>query len=113
MLASLRNVPRSRAEVSVFAFANADHHRLVAQAAEQQYGLPQTLYALDPIPESRSGFQAWLRQHQEMHNQFTRLLRIQSVDLSILDPTNPAQLDAWVDLHFREHFQAADIFGVF
>lgn len=105
MLATLYNVFTDRAGLNQFSFANDDLHRRINVAISTQHNVNLPYYVLDPIP-TNDGLRAWLRRHQDIHNQMDQLLGIVGNDLSDVDFNRPEQIASWVWLHAQEHFQA-------
>ena len=107
-LANLLNV--TERDMTVFAFANADHHQLVADALKAK-GTTVTRYILDPIP----GFalKDWLRRHQTSHNDNNNALGVNGNDLTDVDFRKPEEAEAWARLHYTEHAAWASALGVY
>lgn len=110
MLAALYNVPSSPEALQVFSFNNADEHTQIVREVMRQLGVTLQTFVLDPIPTS--DFQTWLEIHQNVHTEQNSVLGISGNDLSDVDPSNHAQLEAWIYLHAIEHRQASLKLGI-
>src|SRR5262249_26973761 len=93
-VADLLRTPRGRAEVADWTFNNAQDHALIVDAIRQQRGVSLRTYTLDPLDPD--DLPRWLYDHQTMHADMDAVLGIQSVDLSVLDPSKPLELTAWI-----------------
>lgn len=111
MIPDLYNPPRAARDFQIFSFANADHHRLIAEALLTRLGITLTQYPLDPIPTVDVA--NWARRHQTAHNDVNVVLGVAGVDLTDLDPRDKERLEAWIELHASEHQQWAAQTGVF
>ena len=111
MIANLVNVPSTKQEFLIWSFANQDHHSQIVRAFASIFRQELTPYELDPIPEFDMA--GWARRHQQAHNDFTTPLGIQANDLTDIDINDKENFEAFIQLHFQEHQQAADRLGVF
>lgn len=109
-LASLLNAPSTPTEQLKWSFSNADAHSRIVTAIRSQIGTVLTPFVLDPIPEFDR--QNWLRRHQQAHTDFTAVLGIDGSDLSEVNWQDQEEREAWVQLHFEEHFQANNILRI-
>lgn len=114
-LGQLSTAPTTPDEVTELAFANMDEHRKVAMAiATSATYQNQNLLVrpLDPIPvDDPKQMEDWLNNHYDMHNAVNSVLGINGSDISTVDFTNEAQLEAWTLLHYFEHQQWQQILG--
>ena len=76
----------------------------------QQGGVQLASYVLDPIDPNNS--EAWLYQHQLMHQAFDALLGIEGYDLLDVDLKDSNQFAGWIFLNGSEHYQAAKILEI-
>src|SRR5579859_2770391 len=106
-IAALYNVPSNRAELDVWAFCHAAHHRDINRKIYASTGIALIESILDPINPADTG--VWLYQHQQMHDQFEPILGIAGYDLLDVDWSNQDQLAGWILLNSSVHRQAADI----
>src|SRR4051812_45578412 len=104
-IAALFNVPSNRAELEMWAFAHASHHRDINRQIYDSTGLALIESILDPINPSDQG--VWLHQHQQMHDQFEPVLGIAGYDLLDVDWQDPNELAGWILLNASTHMQAA------
>ena len=110
MLASLYNIPSDERSFWHFSFANTDQHRQIISAIRSLYKINLPEYILDPIPQD--DFPAWAYRHQQMHNQQNQVLGIAGNDLTTLDITKQDEVSDWIQLHAKEHYQAATKLGI-
>lgn len=112
-IAALYNIPVSPDQLAVWSFANATHHADIVRLIFQANGRVLDAYVLDPFdPQNPAGMQAWVYQHQVMHQQMDAVLGISGYDLTDVDFTNQGSLAGWIQSHASEHVQAAKILGV-
>lgn len=69
-----------------------------------------TEYQLDPI--NFNDFTTWLENNEQSHDDFNAFLKLQSSDLEEVDPKNESQMQAWINLHFREHQSAESALNI-
>ena len=112
MLPALLNIPRSEGDWRIWSFNHRDQHDLIRQAILVKYNINLNAYPLDPIPESEDGLLQWLAWNQQSHDDFTGVLNLQSSDLESVDFKNASQTEAWIFLHYEEHFSAAAALGI-
>ena len=104
MVPALFNTPKNPREWSIFSFANrASHEKIISALQAQGKGTLRT-YNLDPI--SDEDLQGWMYRHQISHNDFNGVLKLPSNDLRTADFKDPKELQAWCELHAREHLLA-------
>lgn len=109
-LATLANSPTDEASLGQFSFANTDEHRKIIDAVRRLNGTFLQEFILDPISILDMG--VWARQHQEAHNQMNQVLGTGGNDLTAVDFSQLEDVEAWVSIHFREHYEAAQILGL-
>jgi hypothetical protein len=108
-LSNLLNSPTDGNSLDVWTFHNADSHAAIISAILAVKGIQLTQYLLDPVDED--DMNNWLLRHQQSHTDFTSVLGIGSNDLSSVDWKNDSERDAWIGLHFREHYDAYAALG--
>ena len=86
------------------------HHRDIISAIRNQFALVLAEYPLDPIPLQDPN--AWVYQHQIMHQQFDQVLNISGFDLTDVSFRDKGLLAGWIQLNSTEHYQAAAILGI-
>lgn len=109
-LATLFNLPTEDRGMAQFAFANASHHAVIAQAIQKLYNSSAPVYILDPIPVLSPG--VWLYNHQTVHNFQNSVLGIAGNDLTGIDWKQPDEVASWIAIHAEEHRQAAIRLGI-
>lgn len=103
----LYETPKTQGDLSVWSFANAAQHRDINRIIFETTGDILPDFVLDPFDPN--DMNAWLYQHQVMHNAQNAVLGIAGFNLTELDWNNPAELGSWLWNHGQEHFQAAQI----
>lgn len=106
MLVVLKEIPRSREEWDRWGFHHRTSHDAIRQGIQKDGGPNLTDYPLYPISETH--FADFLNANAQTHIDMNGVLGAQGSDLLEVDPTNPSQLAAWIDLHFLEH-QTAEL----
>jgi hypothetical protein len=110
-IAAILNIPQSKQEIQYWAFAHMAHHRDINAAILRNYNYAMPEYLLDPMNVRDLG--AWSDQHQTMHSLQDRILGISGYDLSDLNWADQGQRQGWIFLNFQEHYEAANILGVY
>lgn len=109
-LASIANVPSNAITLRQWAFSHMAHHRDINRRILETENIAVPEYILDPLDPT--DMQSWLYQHQAMHNNQNAILGIAGNNLIQVQWTDPGQLTNWIQLNFREHFDASEILGV-
>ena len=110
MLPALENVPRSPEDWNRWSFDHRDSHSRIRNAILQKYGLNLTDYQIDPInPDNMTQF---LQNNSNLHDDMNSALGLPGDDLQDADLSNSKELEAWVKLHYREHYFAEQKLGV-
>lgn len=111
-LANLLNIPNISDQngFNEFSFSNQDSHVKIANAIFTQHSASLAVYTLDPIPFHDVG--AWLRNHQQMHNDMNSVTGVVGNDLSAVDWNDPEQSAYWAQLHWSEHQQNEQILRI-
>ena len=110
MLAALLEVPGNVNEWDRWAFHNRTANDLIRQAMQSQKGVALTEYPLYPIDISSPS--QWLWWNQLAHQEFLAPLNLQSHDIESADFKNPAELEAWIYLNYKELYDASEALGV-
>lgn len=110
-VADLFNIPSTNTEMAAWSFQHMAHHRLINAAIQQTYSIDLPEYILDPV--NLADPQAFLNQHQEMHNNTDRLFNISGFDLTDVDWSDPGQRAGWIFLNAQLHVAEADATGAF
>ena len=110
-LADIFNIPSAPADMALWSFAHADHHRQLNAAALAQKNVLLAEYILDPVNlEDPSVF---LNQHQAMHNAVDSLYGVAGYDLTDVDWSDPSQRAGWIWLNAQLHRAEAAATGAF
>lgn len=95
-----------------WAHAHMQHHVAIITAMRQARGFELPLRQIFPVnwddPVSISIF---LREHQQMHNDFGIILGIQGNDLTNVDFQDQDQRESWFFLNLTQHRSAAEALG--
>jgi hypothetical protein len=110
MLASLMETPENDNDWLVWGFANKQQNALIRQAIQLQYGTTLTEYVLYPIDFNNPV--VFLQNNQLTHQAFLGILGLQSHDIEFSDFSNPAQLEAWIYINYKELYDASTKLGV-
>lgn len=110
MLAALMNVPKTEEQWRQFSYDHRNSHDKIRAAIAQKYGVNLTDYLVDPInPEN---IQQFLQNNAAMHTDMNNILKSQSSNLLDVDPSDPQQLDSWINLNYQEHENAEQLLGI-
>ena len=104
MLAQLLNIPRTSEQWDIWSYHHRLSHDAIRQAIQQQKGLILADYQLDPI--SANDLVGWLQRNAQAHSEMNGALRVQSHDILDADFKQEAQLVAWINIHYLEHYTA-------
>lgn len=104
MLAQLMMVPNSPQDWAVWSLHHKLDHDEIQLACNAQLGTKSNQYCLDPIPMDQ--IQEWLTRNQQSHNEMNGPLGLQGTDLEDVDFNDKRQLEAWIFLHYQEHYSA-------
>jgi hypothetical protein len=104
-LANLLNQPKTDAEWSLWAWAHYDQHTIIRQAIQAKYSVALNSYPIQPIDLQQPTI--FLNYNQELHDDFNGVLGTRGSDLLQVDLNNPAQFQAWINLHYQEHYTAS------
>lgn len=100
----LLNMPQSADEWTQWSFSHRDSHNRIRAAILKQSGISLTDYQIDPI--NPDAFAYFLQNNAQLHGDMDTVLQLQSVNLYDADLKDPAQLRAWINIHFKEHYDA-------
>lgn len=104
MLSALLNVPNSPESWEQFIFNNRQQITEIRQAILAQKNINLTEYQIYPVNDE--GFQSFLQNNQQAHEDFNSVLGLQGSDIEELDPKDQKKLEAWVFLQYQELFSA-------
>lgn len=110
MLALLLESPRTPQDWVRWSFHHRDSHARIRQAIQKQKGIGLPDYQIDPITEE--DLKGWLQHNSQLHGDMLGALGIQSEDLLDVDFRDPKQAQAWVFLHYQDHFNAETALGI-
>jgi hypothetical protein len=109
-LANLLFVPQSSEDWSIWSFSHRDQHQLIRNAIQTKYGTNLDFYPIDPI--DLTAFENFLNYNQQAHDDMNGVLGTRGSDLLQVDYKNRSELEAWVYLHYQEHYTASAALGV-
>ena len=110
MLAALQNIPRTGEEWNRWSYDHRDSHNRIRAAIQLRYGLSLVDYQIDPIDPSNTTL--FLQNNASLHGDMNGALGLQSADLEDVNMGDPRELEAWIRLHYLEHFYAEQKLGV-
>lgn len=110
-VADLANVPNTDEEMVKWSALHAYHHRQINGAILLIHDIALPEYILDPV--NLADPQAFLNQHQQMHQNTDQVLGIQGYDLTEVDWNDLGQRSGWIWLNFQLHVAEANATGVF
>lgn len=85
------------------------HHQAIISAALAGKNTRLILYQIWPFNPDAA--QNWLLQHQQQHDDMNALYKQDGSDLSSVDFTKKRDVDAWMEIHWREHQAIAAVCG--
>lgn len=109
MLPAIRNVPRNEDEWNLWAWDHKASHDRIRQKIQQQLGPNLPDYQIEPI--SQQGMDVFLDNNAALHSEMNSALGLVSEDLTDVDIGDKNQLEAWVGIHYLEHFNAESKVG--
>ena len=104
-LADLLNIPKDADDWNLWGFAHRDQHQLILGAIRKQFNVSLNEYPLFPIPLQTP--EQWLDWNQQAHDDFNGVLGTRGTDLQETDLKDPRLLQAWIYLHYQEHYTAS------
>lgn len=105
MLPVLLEIPKNANDWQRWSFHHRDEHRAIRQAIQSQIGVNLPEYQLDPINGSDTTL--WLQNNAQSHGDMNGALHLPSVNLLDVHFDDPRALEAWIWLHYQEHFSAS------
>jgi hypothetical protein len=110
MLPAIANTPQTNDEWTRWSFDHRDSHDRIRAAILKQNGVNLSDYQIDPInPNSTTDF---LQNNSQLHGDMNGVLGLQSADLQDVDLGDQKQLQAWIQLHYLEHYYAETKLGI-
>lgn len=109
MLVDLLSPPKTPEEWEHYDIAHRKSHEALIAAA-QANGVSLIEYVLSPI--TNIDLVGFLQRNQQSHLQLDALAGVQSIDLQDVDFSNESQVQEWVFLHWQDHFNLEQFFGV-
>lgn len=104
MRVTLLETPQTKTDWDRWSLAHKFDHDIIRQAILAQGGPNLTQYQLDPIALDQP--LQFLENNQASHTDMNAAIGAQGSDLQDVDLTDQRQLQAWVNLHYLEHFTA-------
>lgn len=112
-IAALLNLPSGPTELMQWSFCHAASHADIVRVIFQNSGTNLSSFVLDPFnPYNGAELEAWLANHQIMHNQMDAKLGISGYDLSEVDWNDQIGLTEWIQFNFNEHLQVSTALGI-
>ena len=104
MLPALENLPKIQDDWNRWGWDHRDSHDRIRAAIKSKFGVNLSDYQIDPVnPASIADF---LQSNSQLHGDMNGVLGLQSADLQDVDIGDDRQFEAWVRLHYLEHFYA-------
>jgi hypothetical protein len=110
MLAVLLEDPRNPGDWNRWSFDHRDSHDRIRQAIMRVDGVQLTDYPVDPIDGDHIA--DFLQYNSQLHADMNGVLGLQSVDLLSVNFQDNNQREAWINLHYQEHFDAEQALGL-
>ena len=105
----IRN-PQTEQEMHLWSWAHRVEHTNIRQRVQALTTINLREFVLEPI--NFADMRDWLEDHQQMHADMTSVTRVQSNDLERVDWNDPKQRAAWIELHYKEHFDVNTVLGL-
>jgi hypothetical protein len=109
MLPALRNVPQSDTDWKTWAWDHRTSHDRIRQKIQAVKGIVLLDYQVEPM--SPNTLDLFLYNNSQMHDDMNTTLNLTSVDLTDVDFKDPKQVEAWITLHYQEHYNAEAVLG--
>jgi|ERR1700722_5152295 len=110
MLPALENTPRTPDQWRSWAFDHRDSHDRIRAAVLTQKSIVLIDHQVEPInPNDVASF---LQNNTTLHNDMNSVLGQPGSDLQDVDFTDDRQLEAWIKLHYVEHYNAENALGI-
>lgn len=109
-VAGLLNVPETDEQRAVWLSLHMSHHRDINRVIYQITKIALPEYILDPLDVDNPS--SWGDQHQSLHTEMDAILGIKGFDIQEVDWKDSGKLGSWIQLHFNEHYQAANILEI-
>jgi hypothetical protein len=110
MIAVLLESPRTPEQWLRWSYHHRDSHTRIRQAIQKQKNVNLVEYQLDPIFDQ--DLQGFLQRNSQSHGDMLSILGIQSEDLLDVDFKDERQAQAWIQLHYYDHFNAETALGI-
>ncbi len=110
MLPALANIPRTPDEWQRWAFDHRDSHDRIRAAILSQAKSALSDYQIEPI--NPNDIVSFLNNNSTLHNDMNRTLGQPGSDIQDVDFKDDKQLEAWIRLHYVEHYNAETVLGI-
>jgi hypothetical protein len=97
-------MPQTAQEWALWSWAHRDSHNRIRQAIKLDSGIDLVDYQIDPI--SPDDFSHFLQNNAQLHDDMNSVLQLNGVNLEDANLKEPAQLRSWINIHFKEHYDA-------
>ena len=109
MLPGLLNVPRTDQEWDMWMWDHRTSHDHIRQKIQSSYGILLPDYPIEPInPNDLTNF---LVNNTQLHDDMNGVLGLVSSNVQDADLKDSRQLEAWIKIHYLEHFAAESKLG--
>jgi hypothetical protein len=110
MLAKLLEVPHDKDSWDVWSYHHRLSHEAIRDAIQHRNKVNLPTRILEPV--FLDEFESFLENNQQAHVDMDGALRAQSADLQDVDIKKPNELEAWIYIHYQEHFTAEQALGI-
>lgn len=106
----LQSVPDTEHSLWRWSYAHRIEHLRIRDRIQALGGPNLIDYQIEPI--NTNDLTGWLERHQALHADMTLATNVQSVDLQTVDFKKKDELKAWIEIHYREHFDVNSVLKI-
>jgi len=110
VLPALANIPRSPSDWQLWAFDHRDSHDRIRAAILSKFNNALADHQIEPI--NPNDVVTFLDNNSTLHDDMNRLLSLPGSDIQDVDFKDDKQLEAWIKLHYVEHYNAENVLGI-
>ena len=109
MLAGLMNIPHSNDDWARWSWNHRLSHDRIRQAIKAKYSYNLTDFLIEPM--DAKAMQDFLQNNSQLHTDMNATLQLPGINLHDANLSNQNQLEAWINYHYLEHFDAESKLG--